>query len=133
MAAKETPIGIALILCDLILFDEPTKKRSLIGLFSAVNARSFPAVISKVCVLASITNINGELELTLGAHNETTGHTILEIPAQAQSEDPNAVMDIAFEFDNFSFPNPGLYSFDIRGDGAIILATRVNVQPLSAV
>ena len=127
MAAKETPIGIALILCDWIILDEATKKRSLIGLFNSVRARDFPAIIHKLCLLASITQLNGEVALRLVCQNETTGKTILSIPAQARSNDPNAVLDLAFEFDKFSFPDPGLHSFELRGDEAIILSTRCEV------
>jgi hypothetical protein len=127
MAAKETPIGIALILCDLIILDATTQKRSLVGLFNSVNAKDFPAVIHKLCILASITQINGDVQLVLAAHNEHTGDQILALPVTAKSNDPNGVLDLAFEFDKFSFPKPGLYSFEVRGDDAMILSTRVNV------
>lgn len=121
MAAKETTIGIALILCDWIILDETTKKRSLIGLFNSVRARDFPAVIHKLCLLASITQLNGEVSLQLVCKNEATGSTVLSISANATSINPNAVLDLAFEFDKFSFPEPGLYSFELREDEAIIL------------
>lgn len=51
--AIETPIGIALIVCDQIIQDIATGKRSLIGVFNLVYSAAFPFTLHKLCVLAS--------------------------------------------------------------------------------
>ena len=46
--------GLALLLCDQIIVDRDSGKRSLIGLFEMINTRQFPATASDFCVYASV-------------------------------------------------------------------------------
>ena len=116
-----------MVICDQILEDSNTSKRSLIGLFNSVACTSFPAVLSKLCVFVSITQIIGNVSLILVCRNETNGEPILGIPSEAQSDNPNAVLEIGYELDNFSFPQPGLYTFELMHDDEYILQIRFNV------
>src|SRR5882762_4990239 len=45
--------GLALLLCDQIIIDRDTGKRSLIGLFEMMNPNEFPATASDFCIYAS--------------------------------------------------------------------------------
>ena len=129
--ANEKPIGIALIVCDQIVVDDSTDKRSLFGLFNSVRSSSFPITLTHLSVFASITNINGNVRLELKCVDETHSDPLLAVPCNASSNNPCNVLDIAFDFDNFSFPRPGLYCFEIQWEEEIILSTRFNVLRLS--
>lgn len=129
--ANEKPIGIALIVCDQIVVDDSTKKRSLFGLFNSVNAPEFPMTLVHLCVFASVTNINGNVRLELRCTNETLSDPILAVPCNASANNPCDTLDLGFEFDNFTFPRPGLYCFELHWDGEIILSTRFNVRRLT--
>jgi hypothetical protein len=39
------PVGLALIVCDAIYQDPTTGKRTLLGIFSAMYASEFPAIV----------------------------------------------------------------------------------------
>jgi hypothetical protein len=123
----EPPIGIAMVVCDQILEDSNTSKRSLIGLFNTVACESFPACLTKLCVFVSVTQILGRVSLTLMCRNETTDERIVSVPGAAESNQPNAVLEIGYEFDNFSFPRPGLYTFELLHEEEQLLQTRFNV------
>jgi len=45
--------GLALVLCDQIIIDRDTGKRSLIGLFEMINTRQFPATATDFWIYAS--------------------------------------------------------------------------------
>src|SRR3954470_927454 len=112
--AVEKPIGIALIVCDQIIQDVATNKRSLIGVFNLVYSEAFPFTLHKLCVMASITQINGNVKIALDCSDETHDEALVSIPGNASSSDPNAVLDMAFELDQFTFPRPGIYCFELR-------------------
>lgn len=78
--AIETPIGIALIVCDQIIQDIATGKRSLIGVFNLVYSAAFPFTLHKLCVLASITQINGNVKIALKCSDETHEEDLVSIP-----------------------------------------------------
>ncbi len=129
--SAEKPIGVALVICDQIIEDSTSKKRSLIGLFNSVQCTDFPATLHKVCVFTSITQLNGNYEVELRCTNETTKDVVISAKGNAGSTDPNTVLEIGFEFASFCFPRPGLYGFEFLCDGEIILCTRFNVFRVS--
>jgi hypothetical protein len=127
----EKPIGIAMVICDQIIEDTATQKRSLIGLFNAIFAPSFPVTIHKLCVFVSLTQINGACPIELSCTNETTGQEILKSIGNAQSNDPNAILEVGFEFDRMTFAAPGLHVFELMYEGEIVLQRRFNVLRIS--
>ena len=127
MPSVEKPIGIALIVCDQIIQDSPSGKRSLVGIFNSLKAADFPATTKHLSIYASLTNINGNVPMELRCLNETHDEPIIAVPFNGSIDNPNNVLDVAFDFDEFSFPKPGLYCFEIRADEEIILSSRLNV------
>jgi hypothetical protein len=69
--------------------------------------------------------------MELQCTNETLNEHILKAVGNAQSNDPNAVLEIGFEFDRMSLPAPGLYNFELTYEGEIILQRRFNVLRVS--
>jgi len=67
------------------------------------------------------------VKIALKCSDETHEEDLVSIPGNATSNNPNDVLDIAFELDQFTFPGPGIYCFELRADEAIILSTRLNV------
>jgi len=125
----EPPIGIALIVCDQILEESGTRKKSLLGVFNSVACRSFPATIHKVCVFVSLTNLNGKSKTLLRCSNETKNMPLMAVEGIADSNNPNSVLELGFEFESFAFPQPGLHIFEFLCDGIPILSSRFNVMP----
>lgn len=117
-----------MVVCDQILEDSNTGKRSLIGLFNTVGCTDFPASIPKLCVFVSITQLLGDVQLMLMCRNETKNEPIVSVPGAANSTDPNAVLEIGYEFDNFSFSSPGLYTFELIHEEEQILQARFTVK-----
>lgn len=57
------PYCLAMVLCDAVHRDPATGKSTILGTFSTVGAREFPAPI-RLCVYWAITDAMGEVELT---------------------------------------------------------------------
>lgn len=116
-----------MIICDQILEDKTSGKRSLIGLFNTVQCAAFPAMLQKLCVFVTLTQLRGAVPLLLKCSNETCDDPIVAVPGNINSTDPNGILELGFEFDKFSFPRPGLYNFELWWEDELILQTRFNV------
>ena len=58
---RKKPIAEALILCDEIITEAGTNKKSLIGTFNSIVSAEFPMQHAKICVYAAMTNGQGEM------------------------------------------------------------------------
>ena len=59
MNNSELVMGLALILCDTIIEDSVTGKKSLIGLFSQIHAPKLPCIHQSMNILVSVTGGQG--------------------------------------------------------------------------
>ena len=50
LQVSDHPRATALIICDRIIIDASTQKRSLIDIFDTVVVPSFPATLPKLCI-----------------------------------------------------------------------------------
>ena len=62
---KPVPDVLSLIVCDQIITDRLTGKQSIIGMFSKIHTRGFPAAHPQLSVYVALTEGHGETELTI--------------------------------------------------------------------
>jgi hypothetical protein len=124
---NEKPIGIALVVCEQVISEAVTNKKTLVGLFNQVSSKVFPFSVPKICVFVSITGGKGNLNAMLKCVNENDGIELFKTEGPVPFKDPNQVVDLNFELINFPFPQPGLHSFDFYCDDALVLQRRFNV------
>ena len=62
---RPVPDVLAMLICDQIITDRLTGKQSIIGLFSKIHTRGFPATHPQLCVYVVLTEGHGETELTI--------------------------------------------------------------------
>jgi len=60
MPALETPMGLALVVCDTIIEDKLTGKKTLVGLFDRLQTSRLPCVHPAMTVFVSLTGGRGE-------------------------------------------------------------------------
>lgn len=113
----ERPKALAMIICDEIIEDKRTHKKSLIGIFNQIVTGRFPAVHPKMHIFFSLTNGHGKYKAVL-QHTSLSELSILkEIQGEMQFSDPNSNLEYSFELLNVSFPHEGRYSFQLLLDG----------------
>jgi hypothetical protein len=122
-----TPSGLAIVVCDQIIEDKATNKKSLIGIFNNIASPTFPCRHPQLSVFVSITEGRGNYEARLRVANEETGTTITEVKGQIQLPDVNLVAELAFNFLGLEFAEPGLYSIEFYCDDALVLERRFHV------
>jgi len=127
MTDKPSPTGLAIVVCDQIIEDKLTNKKSLIGIFNQIGAGSFPCRHPHMAVFVSLTEGRGGCAARLRIAQEDAGTVVAELNGQIQFPDIHAVVELNFDLVGLTFPQPGLYSIEFYCDDALILERRFHV------
>ena len=123
------PSVLAVLLCDVIIVEQGTGKKSLIGLFETLNVSSFPAV-QKVGLFARLTDMEGHYHFAVrivrldGDKEELMAGAELEYKA----DDRLAILDIALNLPPVPFIGAGRYEFQLFADGIYIGRAALTAQ-----
>jgi hypothetical protein len=111
----------AMLICDYVITEEETHKKSLIGIFENIRAAQFPCIHHFLTVYIKLTDAKGDyrfrLELTDLKNNTVMGKS--EIPEVIHFESPLATHELVFNLRNLRFDHPGEYEFRIFADDKI--------------
>ena len=117
---KDKLTCVAMVVCDGIFRDERTGKAILVGAFSTIACEGFPALHHQLAVFFTITNGNGEYDLSLSIEEETTGNSLVTLRGPLTVKNPLEITDIDVHFRHVEFPSPGKYWITLKSDGEII-------------
>jgi hypothetical protein len=125
---NEKPLAESLVICDQIITEAGTNKKSLIGIFNSIGSANFPAQHPKLCVYAAMSNGRGEMVVDLRCVRMQDNSEVFKISASMQFPDPNTVVEWVANFNQLPFEQAGLYSFELIYEEEILLEKRFNVQ-----
>lgn len=128
---SEQPMAQALLVCDHIIVEQGTNKKSLIGIFNTIASANFPMTHTRMSVFASLTNGRGSLPAMLRFVRVSDEKEIFSHKGQVEFPDPNQVIELVFNLVNTPFEEPGLYTFELLCDGDLLLEKRFNVAKLT--
>lgn len=130
-AKRPVPDVIALLVCDQIITDRLTGKQSLIGMFSKIHARGFPAAHPQLCVFVALTEGYGETEFTIRiADADDARPPIVEGRGKVRFQDPRAIANLALQFHGLTFPKPGPYRVQLFSNGELLREARLEIIKL---
>lgn len=122
------PQVLALNVCDYIWVDPWTTKRTMIGMFSVIQAQQFPAFHPVIMVHAALTNGRGKVMLNVRLVDvDEERPPIINIDAPAEFIDPRAVLDFHTGAANIIFPAAGEYRVQLRANGELLSERRILV------
>lgn len=124
---KPAPTGLAIIVCDQIIEDKLTNKKSLIGIFNQIASSNFPCRHPRLCVFVSMTEGRGGYTARLSLTHDASATVVANMHGQIQFPDIHAVVELNFDLVGLQFPQPGLYSIEFYCDDTLILERRFHV------
>lgn len=127
MRDQPTPVGVAIVICDLIIEDKLTSKKSLIGIFNQIGTQNFPYRHPQICVFVSVTEGRGQCAARLRIIHDESEHVVAEVNGNIDFPDVNAVFELNFNLVGLVFPEPGTYSIEFYCDDTLVLERRFNV------
>lgn len=128
----ERPLALALILCDQIITDVGTFKKSLIGTFNSVMAERLPVIFPRMSVYAALTNGQGNTTAKLRCVSmdspDGSERTLWEVAAPISFSNPNQVVEICFDLNRIAFDCPGLHSLELYCGDDLLMERRFHVN-----
>lgn len=120
---------LALLVCDTVITDAMTGKKTLVGIFNSIAAPKFPHVIPQMFVFASLTNLECETEvkIKLIAGNDDV---LFELPAKVPFKTPLDTPELFFNLQNFPIKSPGTFELQLLAKDEIIASRLLIVREL---
>jgi len=125
---RPKPDVLALLVCDQIITDRLTGKVSLIGMFSKVHGRRFPAAHPSMSVFVALTDGHGKTELTIRIVDANESRpAIVEGKGFVDFKDPRAIAHLALQFNGLRFPESGEYRVQLWSEQELLREARLEL------
>jgi len=129
---KPAPVVLAMVLCDAIYQDPATQKCTLLGTFSTINVRKFPATHRQLAVHVAMTDGYGQTRIKLMlAHADDNKDPLFSQEGTIEFTNPRVVAELNFVIANLVFHEPGEYRLQVYGDDQLIAERRLYVTDVS--
>jgi hypothetical protein len=121
----------AFLVCDCVIEDSATKKKSLIGIFTHLRSAVFPFQHQQLGVYFCLTDAEGPYQFDIDLFFLNTNQLVCRASlAPIEIGDRLQISDIGINIPAIIFPAPGRYEFRLRMGTTIIAQKDFNVvQP----
>ena len=121
MSMMPVPKTNAMLICDYVITERGTNKKSLIGVFENIGAVQFPCTHHSLSVYIKLTDAQGSyrfrLELVDLKTDTVTGRS--DMPEPIQIPNPLVTHELVFNLRGLRFPRAGEYEFRIFANDRI--------------
>ena len=122
------PMCLGMVLADAIWHDPSSGKRTILGTFSTIFARSFPAAHPLLAIYCLLTDGYGLTKVRLQLVDiENEDEPLIQADGEVNFVDPRMIAEIDFHFPGIVFPHPGEYRFQMFGADQFLLERRLLV------
>ena len=121
MSITPVPKANAMLICDYVITERTTNKKSLIGVFENIGAMQFPCTHFQLSVYIKLTEAQGQYRFHLELVDLKTDTLIgkSEMPETIQIPNPLATHELVFNLRGLRFPHAGEYEFRIFSNSCI--------------
>lgn len=120
-----------MVLCDLVITDAETNKKSLIGLFDRVETAVLPCVVRELHLYLCLTDGHGAVPIAVGCL-APDGEEMFWGRTEVRFADPLEVVELHFVFPEARFPGAGEYRFQLLADGLLLRERKFFVSRITA-
>jgi|SRR5882724_2265887 len=113
MAEPTIPSVVAMLVCDQIITEQGTNKKSLVGIFDYFNSSVFPASLPRLAIYVKMSDAAGDYLFKLRLVKLKDEALVAEIGIQASVNDINLYTELALNMANLQFPETGKYEFQL--------------------
>jgi hypothetical protein len=130
MGDAPIPSVVAMLVCDQVIAEQGTNKKSLIGVFEVFHAFGFPTMIPRISIYVKLADAFGKYHFKLRLVKLKDESLVAEIGIDADVTDSAHYSELALNMGNLPFPEPGKYEFQLyAGD---VYLHRVTMQAVQA-
>ena len=138
---QEPSLVPGVILADYVVRDAATGKLSIVGCFHQFNFPRFPIKMGRFFVIASITNLRGNIEkltitcrIEMAGSGHVVGSSMCEMQFNANNPPLNGdmIFDLPFPFGGLVFMGAGQHDIVVLLNNEVIGKRRVIVNQITA-
>jgi hypothetical protein len=116
MANLPIPSVVAMLVCDQIITEQITNKKSLIGVFDNFYSLTFPTLMVRLAIYVKMADAVGNYMFKVRVVKLKDESLIAEIGVQAQIADASQYSELALNMGNVPIPEAGKYEFQLYMD-----------------
>ena len=128
MTEKPLPKPLAIVICDTIIDDRSTSKKTLVGTFNQIGASALPCQHGEFHVYAALTDGHGSYASKLVIHHRESGRTVFGMQGPIAFTDPKQVVELTFVLKRVVFPVEGAYDIELLCDERHVIARSLSVS-----
>ena len=113
MTDELTPTVTAMLVCDQIVVEQGTNKKSLIGVFEVINALGFPTFVPRLSVYVRLVDASGKYPFKLRLVKLKDETMVADVDLEANISDQAHASELVFNFIGLGIPEPGKYEFQL--------------------
>jgi hypothetical protein len=123
------PIPVAFLLCDQVITDEATKKKTLVGVFDRVWATRFPTEHRPVALYARLYDAEGEHEVRVEYVKVGEEKVLAEAKGTLRVHDRKRPVEFVITLPAIPIPEPGKYEFRLWVSGRYVQRVIFTAEP----
>lgn len=110
----QAPFPLAMVVCDQVVTDPATGKKTLFGCFSVIGAKEFPVVHRGMWVYMALTDGRGKVPIKFQIVDVDEEHEpLFKADIELEFSDPRMVFELALPVLGVRFPEPGEYRMQL--------------------
>jgi hypothetical protein len=121
------PTLVSLLICDQVIDDKLSRKKSAIGLFNTVLVPSVPTRVFQLAVMATLTEISGRTPLQLRLVRDEDNRVLMQTKGHVDAPNPLAMVDLVFAMQGVPIAQAGQYAFELLSEGELLGRRRFQV------
>ncbi|MDI6733025.1 MAG: hypothetical protein QME51_02980 [Planctomycetota bacterium] len=129
---KPKPIPLAMLICDTIIDDRLSAKKSLIGIFNNIGSNEMPCRHQTLYVYCVLTEGIGQYESALRCSHLESGKNVFNLTGPIKFPNPLATIEFIFDMKNIVFQEEGVYVFELFCDNQPVISRKINVTKIKS-
>jgi len=122
------PVPEAFILCNQVIIEEGTKKKTLIGLFNRIFSDKFPTNYDPISLYFLGSDAQGTFNVSVQYVQVATQKILAEATVKDLQMSERNRMELSVNFPGVGIPEPGEYEFRLFMNGRYIHRARFNAD-----
>ncbi len=128
-SSNPPPVVKAFLVCDQVIHDAQTGKKTLVGVFHELRADRFPAVHPVLWIYANLTDARGqyafEIRFVDVERNKVLGNGT---PPPIKIPGPLQTTELSAQLRNVQLPDAGTYEFQLLTNDELIATKAIRVS-----
>jgi hypothetical protein len=120
---------LAFIVCDTVIVDQASQKKTLVGVFDQVNSPFAPFQISNLGLYAKLVEGSGAYEIKVGLVNLKDESPLIDMKMQVEWKN-DGPLDLGMNIAGILLPTFGVYEFQLYADDVFLGRTVIRAERL---